>query len=85
MNAPQQNPQRQAPQQSAEPTTRWVIAVRPGYYGNLIRRPDGDEKERAPFEVPVGLKGSWFVDAPQHIVQRAKAKKRAQVDDSDLG
>lgn len=86
MNAPQQTPQ--GVQARPEAKTRWVIAVATGYYGNQLRKPDGDEVERAPFEVPVGLKGSWFKDAPQHIAAKAEAKKQRKASgqgEDDLG
>lgn len=71
-------------QQQTPPATRWVVATRKGYYERQIRDPEGSEAERAPFEVPAGLKGSWFADAPPRAVERAKARKAQAAADGDI-
>ena len=55
-----------------------VVATRRGYYGNQIRDPFGDEKERAPFLVPVDTKSTWMAE----VQERPKAPV---VDDTDIG
>lgn len=86
MNAPQQAAQGGQAKQEAK--TRWVIATSIGYFGNQIRRPDGDEVERAPFEVPADAQASWFKDAPQHVAAKAEARKQRKAGgqgEDDLG
>jgi hypothetical protein len=56
---------------------KWVIATRKGYYGNMIRDPEGSEAERAAFQVPVEDTATWFTPAA--------STKQTPAADQDIG